>query len=120
MFKQAKINIEAEGKDYIKGGFTHIIPIFDFEIDLVISKPFANFTSDGCVEHQDGRATALVWLNEICAKDVVIHESVHLAQAVCRTIAPDEDNHTRNELVAYLTEYIAARIFEVIEEKENG
>ncbi len=119
-FKKKKVHILDEGTSYFKAGHTHTIPVFDFVVDLVISKPFATFIDDGCVVHEGGRNTALVWLNEKNAKDAVIHESVHIAQAVCRIIAPAEDctdSHTRNELVAYLTDYIATLIFKVIEGK---
>ncbi len=117
MFKRKRIHILDEGESYYKAGYTHTIPLFDFVVDLVISKPFATFIDDGCVVHEGGRNTALVWLNEENAKDVVIHESVHIAQAVCRTIAPEEtcvDGHTRNELMAHLTDHIAAQIFKAI------
>ncbi len=115
MLRRKQIDIEAGGKDYKKSGYAFMLPIFNFNIDIVVSKPFANFDCDGCVVHETGKFDALVWLNEKKAKDTVIHESVHLAQVICRTITTDEtDNRTKDELMAYLTEYIAKNIMRIL------
>lgn len=111
-FIKSEVNIE--GAPLPVKGYTLDLPIFNFRIDLVVSDEIEGYNDCmGTVFHKEKSYVALVEFNKEFANQAVIHESVHLAQAVCFDMSNGDKGHslTKDELLAYLTEYISSKIF---------
>lgn len=118
MFKDAKITIASKDKTIDHKGYRLVIPIFDFTVDLLIVNVIKNHeNSRGCVFHEKGKYAALVEFTKESGKDVVIHESVHIAQALCWDMSAGDEttNDTKDELMAYITEYVSKEIFNLMD-----
>ncbi len=117
MFKVDKKIYVDEG-DKPTSGYSLNIPIFDFRVELIFIDEMDG-SLVGAVTHEPRSYKCLIEL-EGTSVGAVIHESVHVAQAIALDLDGGKvSNDTKNELIAYLTDYVACEIFEVIKQRRK-
>lgn len=115
MFENEKVSYTQDGKKATYDGYTLKLSIFnDYSVDLIFVDCINNNRAiAGRVTHKSGNYAVLVELTPACSTSTIVHESVHVAQAVCLDIAGGECVATcgmQNEVMAYTTCYVAEEI----------